>query len=62
MLLVKALKQQDAERFRRLTLALQNNQDFEIAFWDIYGAGPQTILADALNPESGDNKAAAPAQ
>ncbi|NWG39679.1 MAG: hypothetical protein HXY27_06915 [Hydrogenophilaceae bacterium] len=62
MLLVKALKQQDAERFRRLTLALQNNQDFEIAFWDIYGAGPQTILADALNPESADNKAAAPAQ
>jgi hypothetical protein len=62
MLLVKSLKQQDPERFRRLALALQGNQDFEIAFWDIYGAGPQTILADALVPESGDNKAAAPAQ
>jgi hypothetical protein len=61
MLLVKSLKQQDAGRFRSLALALQNNQDFEIAFWDIYGAGPQTILADALVPESGDNKAAAPA-
>jgi hypothetical protein len=61
MLLVKSLKQQDAGRFKRLALALQNNQDFEIAFWDIYGAGPQTILADALVPESGDNKAAAPA-
>lgn len=61
MLLVKSLKQQDDGRFRRLALALQNNQDFEIAFWDIYGAGPQTILADALVPESGDNKAAAPA-
>lgn len=61
MLLVKSLRQRDAGKFKRLVLALQDNQDFEIAFWDIYGAGPQTILADALLPESGDNKAAAPA-
>lgn len=62
MLLVKSLKQRDEDRFRRLALALQGNQDFEIAFWDIYGSSPAVILADALAPESGDNKAAAPAQ
>lgn len=61
MLLVKALKQRDPVRFRQLALALQSNNDFEIAFWDIYGAGPSVILADALLPEGSDNKAAAPA-
>lgn len=65
MLLVARLKQQDPARFRALALALQDNLDFEISFWDIYGAGPERILADALqtSPQSGDNgdaKAAAP--
>lgn len=62
MLLVKALKTREPDRFRELALAVQNNQDFEIAFWDIFGSGPQTILAGALLPESGDNGAAAPSQ
>jgi hypothetical protein len=62
MLSVKALKQRDPGRFRQLALAVQGNQDFEIAFWDIYGAGPGSILADALVTQSTDNKAAAPAQ
>jgi hypothetical protein len=64
MLLVAYLKQQAPDRFRELALALQDDQDFEIAFWDIYGAGPEQILAGALqtSPQSGDNRAAAPAQ
>lgn len=64
MLLVARLKQQDPARFRELALALQDNRDFEISFWNIYGAGPERILADALqtSPQSGDNGAAAPAQ
>jgi hypothetical protein len=61
MLLVQSLKQRDPERFRQLALAVQGNQDFEIAFWDIYGRGPESVLADALVPESSDNRAAAPA-
>jgi hypothetical protein len=62
MLLVAQLKQQDPDDFRRLVLALQDNQDFEIAFWNIYGAGPDQILAGALQslPQNGDNPAAAP--
>lgn len=44
MLLVGWLKSQDPERFRALIRALQDNQDFEIAFWDVYGAAPATIL------------------
>lgn len=62
MLLVAQLRQQNPAAFRALALALQGNQDFEIAFWDIYGAGPERILAGALFPQSGDNKAAAPSQ
>ena len=64
MLLVAELKQRDPERFRQLALAVQENQDFEIAFWDIYGSGPDRILAGALQtlPQRGDNGAAAPAQ
>lgn len=61
LLLVRTLKQQDEDKFRKLALAIQNHEDFEIAFWDIYGSGPQVILADALVSESSDNKAAAPA-
>ncbi|MEW6132918.1 MAG: hypothetical protein AB1591_07090 [Pseudomonadota bacterium] len=65
MLMVAQLKDRDADAFRRLALALQDNRDFEIAFWDVYGAGPARILADALQsmPQTGDNtdaKAAAP--
>jgi hypothetical protein len=60
MLLVQALKQRDDERFRQLALALQSGGDFEIAFWNLYGAGPQGPLADAFILQSGDNGAAAP--
>jgi hypothetical protein len=62
MLLVAQLRQHDFDDFRRLALALQHNQDFEIAFWDIYGAGPDHVLAGALQnlPQNGDNRAAAP--
>lgn len=63
MLSVKALKERDPRRFRQLALAVQGNQDFEIAFWDTYGAGPGGVLADVLvAPSTADNKAAAPAQ
>lgn len=64
MLMVDQLKKRDPASFRSLVLALQDNQDFEIAFWNIYGAGPDRILAGALqtSPQSGDNRAAAPAQ
>lgn len=64
MLMVAHLRQMDPVAFRGLALALQDNQDFEIAFWNIYGAGPDRILADALqtSPQSGDNGAAAPSQ
>lgn len=62
MLLVAQLKQRNPDDFRKLVLALQDNQDFEIAFWNIYGTGPDRILAGALQhlPETGDNRAAAP--
>jgi hypothetical protein len=64
LLLVERLKQRDPERFREFVVALQDNQDFEIAFWNIYGTGPEMILAGALQtlPQSMDNGAAAPAQ
>lgn len=45
MLLVGWLKAQDEARFRDLVLAVQNNADFEIAFWNIYGQAPATRLA-----------------
>lgn len=62
MLMVGYLRTVDPGNFRALALALQDNQDFEIAFWNIYGAGPDRILANALqtSPQSGDNRAAAP--
>lgn len=64
MLMVAHLRRTHPDGFRRLVLALQDNQDFEIAFWDVYGAGPDRFLADALqtSPQSGDNRAAAPSQ
>ena len=45
MLLVGWLKAQDEARFRDLALAVQNNADFEIAFWNLYGQAPATRLA-----------------
>jgi len=45
MLLVGWLKSQDEARFRDLVLAIQDNADFDIAFWDIYGRAPSTQLA-----------------
>lgn len=64
MLLVAELKQKDYQAFRQLVLALQDNQDFEIAFWNAFGKGPDQVLAGALQglPQNTDNRAAAPAQ
>jgi hypothetical protein len=45
MLLVGWLKAQDEARFRDLVLAVQDNVDFEIAFWNVYGQAPATRLA-----------------
>ena len=45
MLLVGWLKAQDEARFRQLVLAVQDNADFEIAFWNLYGQAPATQLA-----------------
>jgi hypothetical protein len=45
MLLVGWLKSQDEARFRDLALAVQDNADFEIAFWNLYGQAPATRLA-----------------
>ena len=45
MLLVGWLKAQDEARFRALVLAIQDNTDFVIAFWNVYGEGPSTRLA-----------------
>ena len=54
MLLVGWLKAQDEARFRQLALAVQNNTDFEIAFWDIYGQSPATRLAGFYEGVPGD--------
>ena len=70
MLLVGWLRAQDEARFRELALAVQDNADFEIAFWNLYGQAPATRLAGffdgALNETtaSNDNQAvqAAPAK
>jgi len=70
MLLVGWLRAQDEARFRQLALAVQDNGDFEIAFWNLYGQSPATRLAGffdgALNETtaSNDNQAvqAAPAK
>ncbi|MFN3543852.1 MAG: hypothetical protein ACK4UX_03265 [Thiobacillus sp.] len=45
MLLVGWLKAQDEARFRALVLAVQDNTDFQIAFWTVYGESPSTRLA-----------------
>jgi hypothetical protein len=63
-LLVKSLKAMDEEKFAAFTDAIQDNRDFQIAFWEIYGAGPETILGTALVRDNtyseSDNQAAAP--
>lgn len=45
MMLVGWLKAQDENSFRQLVLAVQNDEDFEIAFWNVYGRAPATRLA-----------------
>jgi hypothetical protein len=49
MLLVGWLKAQDEARFHDLALAVQDNSDFEIAFWNIYGQAPTTQFAGFFN-------------
>jgi hypothetical protein len=56
MLLVGWLRAQDEARFRQLALAVQNNADFEIAFWDIYGQAPATRLAGFFEGVLSDNQ------
>jgi hypothetical protein len=66
MLLVAKLKRMDKARFAAFTQAIQDNQDFQIAFWDIYGAGPETILGTAWasndSNQERDSGAGAPAK
>jgi hypothetical protein len=69
MLLVGWLKAHDEARFRALALAVQDNTDFEIAFWNLYGEAPATRLAgffDGVQSDPGFNDngsvQAAPAQ
>lgn len=64
MLLVGWLRAQDEARFRQLVLAVQDNADFEIAFWDTYGQAPATRLAGFFDGVLSDNQAvqAAPAK
>lgn len=63
MQLVGWLKSRDEARFRALVLAVQDNTDFEIAFWNVYGAAPATVLAAFYDSVLGDNQTlqAAPA-
>ncbi|MHB1085873.1 MAG: hypothetical protein ACYCZA_13665 [Thiobacillus sp.] len=69
MLLVGWLKAQDEARFRELVLAVQDNADFQIAFWNTYGQAPATRIAGFFDgvqsdPAFNDNGStqAAPAQ
>jgi hypothetical protein len=64
MLLVGWLRAQDEARFRQLVLAVQDNADFEIAFWDAYGQSPASRLAGYYAGVLGDHPPirAAPAQ
>jgi hypothetical protein len=63
MLLVGWLRAQDEARFKALVLAVQDNADFEIAFWNLYGQAPATRLAGFFDGVLSDNQAvqAAPA-
>ena len=49
------LKTRDETRFREFVLALQNNEDFDIAFWDTYGKAPVTALSAFYEGVLGDN-------
>ncbi|MBT9589581.1 MAG: hypothetical protein IV089_01470 [Thiobacillus sp.] len=62
-LLVSWLKAQDEARFRDLVLAIQDNADFDIAFWNIYGRAPDTQLSAFYDGVPSDNQStqAAPA-
>ena len=64
MLLVGWLKAQDEASFRALALAVQNNADFEIAFWNIYGQAPADRLTGFYDGVLRDNQPvqAAPAK
>lgn len=64
MLLVGWLRAQDEARFRELVLAIQDNADFDIAFWDIYGHAPDTRISVFYDSVPGDNQStqAAPAR
>lgn len=57
MLLVGWLKSQDESRFREFVLAIQDNTDFDIAFWTVYGSAPATVLARYYEQVMGDNPA-----
>ncbi|MBW8457946.1 MAG: hypothetical protein K0M58_05845 [Thiobacillus sp.] len=64
MLLVGWLRAHDEARFRQLVLAVQDNADFEIAFWNAYGQAPATRFARFFDGVLSDNQAvqAAPAK
>ncbi len=64
MLLVGWLRAHDPARFREFALALQNNEDFDIAFWNVYGRAPVTELSAFYDDVLGDNPSiqAAPAR
>lgn len=57
LLLVAWLKAQDPLRFRDLALAIQDNVDFEIAFWNLYGEAPATRLAGFFDSVLADTAA-----
>jgi hypothetical protein len=64
LLLVTKLKHMDEEKFAAFIQAIQDNKDFQIAFWEIYGAGPESLLGTALvrdnSTPDNDDRAAAP--
>lgn len=64
MLLVGWLKAHDAMRFRALVLAIQDNADFDIAFWNLYGRAPYTQFLAFYAGVLSDNQStqAAPAR
>lgn len=55
MLMVGWLKAHDEARFRAFVLALQDNEDFDIAFWNIYGKAPVSELSAFYDGVVGDN-------
>lgn len=57
MLMVGWIKAGDEARFRAFVLALQNNEDFDIAFWNIYGKAPVTELSAFFDGVVSDNQA-----